>query len=248
MALLWKQAMAWHDFGGDTGMSAEDAQAKPVKKAGFAGYVGHSEDFEQEMRDAGAGSRPPGEEHHEFDEDLWDHTTPEPTKEEEAHHAEHDEYPDSHWERHEKAYGDAMEAKKAESTPDHRDPDLHEFVGEHGSESKTWQNKGSLGKVNLQGPVYATQSHVGQTHINRYLDNPEDESWHRQKTPGHLKPLQNSMGYLGDSHPMFVTHQGRLHVTEGHHRVAAALQRGDKHIEGWHYDADKHGFPPPLDD
>lgn len=242
MSLLWTQAMAWHDFGGAESMSAKDAQAKPVKQAGFAGYVGHSEDYEQEMRDNGMGSRPPGEEHHEFDEDLWDHTTPEPTKEEEAHHAEHDEYPDSHWERHEKAYGDALEAKKKESEPDHRDEDLHNFVGEHGGNDKIWQNKGTLGKVDLTGPVHATQSHVGQTHINRYLDDPHGPSWHQVKYKG------PSGDYLGHEHPMFVTHQGRLHVVEGHHRVAAALQRGDKHIEGWHYDADKHGFPPSEED
>jgi hypothetical protein len=244
MSLLWVKAMAWHDMGGPGAMSAEEAQAKPVKDAGFKGYVGHSEEFEQEMRDAGLGSRPPGEEHHEWDEDLYDRTTPEPTKEEHAHNEKHGEYPDSYYERHDKAYGDAMERKKAESVPDHRDPDLHDFVGEHGANESLWQNKGKLKSVDLSKGVYATQSHVGQTHIDRYLKDPKSMSWHQQ---AYGYP---SMGgeYLGHNHPMFVKHQGRLHVTEGHHRVGAALQRGDSRIHGWYYDADKHGFPPPDDD
>jgi hypothetical protein len=241
MSLLWVQAMAWHDMGGPTGMSAEEARAKPVKQAGFKGYVGPSEDQEDEMRDNGLGSRPPGD---DFDEHLWHDTWPEPTKEEHAHYEEHGDYPDSHHERREQAYSEALSKRQAESAPDHRDEGLHDFVREHGDNQSLWQSKGKLKSVDLSKGAYATQSHVGQTHIDRYLDDPHSMSWHQQAY-GHP-----SMGgeYLGHNHPMFVKHQGRLHCIEGHHRVAAALQRGDSRIHGWYYDADKHGFPPPEDD
>lgn len=244
MSLLWVQAMAWHDMGGPGSMSAEEAQAKPVKKAGFKGYVGPSREQEDEMGEMGLGSRPPGQEHHEFDEDLHEATRPEPTKEEQAH-ADADKYgdlPDSFYERHDQAYAKAMEDRKKESEPDHRNEGLHDFIRDHGDNQSLWQTKGKLKSVDLSKGVYATQSHVGQKHIDRYLDDPSSMSWHQQSYGA------PSGGYLGHDHPMFVKHKGRLHAIEGHHRVGAALQNGDSRIHGWYYDADKHGFPPPEDD
>lgn len=228
MALLWTQAMAWHDGGG---LNAREARATPVKKAGFAGYIGHEgwEDHEPENQNLDG-----------FDEDLWDDTHPKPTAKEQAHYDKHDDYPASHHRRHEEAYLKAITERQAESAPDDVDDDLHEFTAEHGSDHALWQNKGSLGKVSLRQPVYATQSHVGQKHVDRYLDDPKSTSWHEQK---YGQPSDHGDRYLGHDHPMFVTHNGKLHVTEGHHRVAAALQRGDTHIHGWHYDGDKHGLP-----
>lgn len=229
MALLWAEAMAWNDHG--DGMDASKARAVPVKSAGFASYVGHPD-----WRD----SEPEGQDLDGFDEDLWDATHPEPTAKEQAHYDRHDEFPATHHRRHEQAYLKAIEERQASSEPDEEDLKLHEFVMENGSNQSLWQNKGHLGKVDIRQPVHATQSHVGQTHIDRYLDDPKSTSWHEQQ---HGQPSDHSDRYLGHDHPMFVTHNGKLHVTEGHHRVAAALQRGDTHIHGWHYDGDKHGLP-----
>jgi len=219
------QAMPWHEQRG--GESAEEVGAKSVRHAGFKGFVGPSYDDESY-----------GETHHdgEFDEDAWDRAAPEPTSAEHAHYEQHDEYPDTYHERHEQAYGHEIDKKRQEDVPDHEDDHLHHFISEHGAEAPVWTKHSKQPvRVDLTKGVYATQSHVGQKHIDRYLADPHDQAWHLQSHPG-----ADSDGYLGNGHPMFVTHEGRLHVTEGHHRVAAALQRGDSSIEGWHHDLDKH--------
>jgi hypothetical protein len=201
-----------------------------VRKAGFAGLVG-DQGWDDEMKEAQGGG-----DHDDWDEDLFEDTTPEPTHEEQQHHEEHGEYPESHYERHDQAYGEALRKKHAENDLDHDDPALMHFVGEHGQNTHLWQNKGHLGMVSLKDkPVYATQSHVSKEHIQRYLDDPRSTAYHLQRYgPG------AGDDYLGHDTPMFVTHEGRLHTTEGHHRVAAALQRGDDKIHAWHFDLDKH--------
>lgn len=226
-------AMPW--FNNDDGVNP--SHAKSVRDAGYAGYVGDSE-RDEELGHGGYGGH-----EDEFDEDLWDHVAPHPTHEEKRHMDEHGEYPDSYHERHDEAYGEAQHRKAQEDEMDHDDPDLHRFIGEHGSNAALWKEKGTFGKVNIKDqPVYATQSHVNQQHIDHYTASPGDISHSMRNTPGYGKThAQNP--YLADEHPMFVTHEGRLHVTDGHHRVAAALQSGQKHIMGWHYDGDEHGFP-----
>jgi 8-oxo-dGTP pyrophosphatase MutT (NUDIX family) len=216
---------AWRD---DGSMTHEEARPRSVRDAGFAGYVGSqdTEDLEDELGEGGD----------EFDEDLYDRVTPEPTAEERAHYDEEGDYPDSYLERHDQAYAAGQAAKKAESHPDEYDDDLHTFVAERGSDGELWRQHGSYGQVPLTKPVYATQSHVAQAHIDRYLDDPHSTSWHQQR----YGPAHPGNEYLGDDAPMFVTHQGRMHVTEGHHRVAAALQRGERSIAGYHFNLDKH--------
>lgn len=75
-------------------------------------------------------------------------------------------------------------------------------------------------------PVYATQSHVTMHGVVKYIQDP-----HQEKRPSKL--------------PTFVKHQGNLYVDDGHHRVGAHLLRGEDHVHGYYYDADKHGFPEP---
>lgn len=226
-------AMPW--FNNDDGV--DPSKAKSVRDAGYAGYVGDSE-RDEELGHGGYGGH-----EDEFDDDLWDHVAPHPTHEEKRHMDEHGEYPDSYHERHDEAYGEAQHRKAQEDEMDHDDPDLHHFIGEHGSNSALWKEKGTFGKVNIKDqPVYATQSHVNQQHIDHYTASPGDISHSMRNTPGYGQRHAQDP-YLADEHPMFVTHEGRLHVTDGHHRVAAALQSGQKHIMGWHYDGDKHGFP-----
>jgi len=238
MALLWKNAaafqragMAWHVEPGEEHYAQS---AKSVRHAGYAGYVNHDAETRAEYE-----GREPGEEEEQgFDEDLWDDTTPDPTTRQQRHHDEHGEYPQSYYDRHDQAYQDALDKKSQEDEPDHEDNALMRFVGDHGTNTAHWQQHGTYGAVDLRRPVYATQSHVSQAHIDKYLADPGAMSHHRMKYQN-----QGQSNYLGDGAPMFVTHEGRLHTIEGHHRVAAALQRGDSHIMGWHYDADKHGFP-----
>ncbi len=236
MSLLWKnaaafqrEAMAWHV---EPGEERYAQSAKHVKKAGFAGYVNYDQDTREELGEH-------EDDHEGFDEDLYDQAHENVVQpRDEAYHEEHDDYPQSYYDRKDDEYGRLVDQKGRENEPDHEDNHLMRFVSDHGTNSAHWQTHGSYGAVDLTQPVYATQSHVSQDHIDKYLYDPGAMSHHRMK-------YQNAGGsdYLGDGAPMFVTHHGRLHTTEGHHRTAAALQRGDKSIMGWHYDADKHGFP-----
>lgn len=225
---LPKIAMPWSYQHGET--PADHPEIKSVRHAGFAGYVGES----PERREDYGYEKP----EHEFDEDAWNETAPEPTSHEQRHYDEHWEYPESYQDRHEQAYQHHLDQQDAEDEPDHEDDELHEFIGTHGTNYHFWQNRANLGMVNIKNrPVYATQSHVSQRHIDKYRHDP------------HAAPHFPGYGeYAGNEAPMFVTHEGRLHAIEGHHRVAAALQRGDAMIHAWHYDADRHGLPTDDDE
>lgn len=229
MSLLWTQAarhqaMPWHE---DRHSTFQHPTVHSVRNAGFAGYTNDREQLE-ELRESS------GEDHDKFDENLYEDATPDMTPEEEAHHEEHGEPPESYYERHDQAYEQAKHQKAQEDEPDDDDPGLMRFVGDHGDNPKLWHKYGTLGHVDLTKPVHATQSHVSQTHIDRYRDNPHDSSDHVYS----FGPSA-ARDYPGEEAPMFVTHGGALHVTEGHHRTAAALQSGKKSIRGWHYDLDK---------
>jgi hypothetical protein len=232
MTNLWVQAMAWSE---DRMGGRDKTRYTPihVKQAGFAGVVGDHED-DKEMADQTGEAKP----EEEFDEDLWDESTPEPTSHEQRHYEEHGEYPEEHFERHDQAFGEALERKRQDalkSPYDHEDPELRHFIGEHGSNTKLWHDYGRSGKINLRQPVYATQTHVAREHIDKYLKNRNATSHHQQIFGAHV-----GADYLGNEHPMFVTHQGRLHAIEGHHRVAAALERGDTGMHGHHFNLDEH--------
>jgi hypothetical protein len=224
MSNLWVHAMAWHQEPGDS----VKHDAIPVKHAGFAGYVDDSE-RRAELEE--------GQDHDEggFDEDLHDEVSPEPTHEEERHMEEHGYYPDSYDERHDQAYNHALQKRKDEDTPDIEDPGLIHFIGQHGSDRALWQNKGSLGMVSLKDkPVYATQTHVSKQHVERYLHNPHDLTAHQ------MQYGRGAVDHLANDAPVFVTHEGRLHTIEGHHRIAAAMQAGQDKIHAWHFNLDKH--------
>jgi hypothetical protein len=212
MSLLWKTAMAWVDH-----QKPPPGHPVSVRDAGFAGYTApHDEEM---LGDP--------DEHDGWDEDLWDKTTPELSKEDWDHYSEHGEYPEGHEEEHDRAYGEAMDARNRESRPDHEDYDLGHFIDEHAHEAENWHTHGTLGHVDLTKPIHATQSHVHTGHMDRYDSNPHDTAWHLQNGG-----MDNE--YLANQHPLFVTHHGRTHVIDGHNRVGAALRRGDKSIKGWH--------------
>lgn len=221
MSLLWVQAMPWQVHHGEEDMAQH---AVHVKDAGFAGFVSHRH-YDKVMGDHKA----------PFNHKVWNDVEPEPSDEDFHHFDQHGEFSPDHAKRHQQAYDEHMAKDKARDKPDHIDNHVVAFAHGDSRFASTWQNKGTLGSVDLKSqPVYATQSHVNQAHINRYKHKPQDTSWHQQTTG------IESDEYEGSKHPLFVTHEGRLHVIEGHHRVAAALQRGDSHIHGWHYDLDKH--------
>lgn len=232
MSLLWTQAvqhqaMPWNHDGNSA--FTHHPVVHPVKNAGFASYTDDRDRVETWKETLADNGHDP----EEFDEDLYDSSSPEMTAEEEAHQDEHGEPPESYHDRHHEAYEEAKRRKAQEDEPDHDDPDLANFISNHGSNTELWRKYGEHKPIDLTQPVHATQSHVSQTHIDRYKANPGDITEH-QYTHG-----PGNGDYLGDQAPMFVTHHGALHATEGHHRTAAALQSGKSSIKGWHYDLDK---------
>jgi len=102
----------------------------------------------------------------------------------------------------------------------HNEPLMDHLLAHSGAELRGISQHG---RISLQQPVYATQSHVTEQGLAKYSQN-SDKSRSGEK-------------------PSFVRHQGKLYVDDGHHRVGAALLRGDKSIEGYFYNADKKGFP-----
>ena len=229
-ALPQREAMAWeHD--------PRDPQSYTpvhVKDAGYAGVVGDHEDDKEWAEETGQAKKDEG-----FDEDLWDESAPDPTSHERRHYEEHDEFPDAYHERHDVAYDEAKDRRdieRAKSPYDHEDPELRHFRDQFQSHTQLWHDYGRAGRVNLRRPVYATQTHVAREHIDKYKANPNATGHHHTMYP----QAARLSDYLGAEHPMFVTHQGRLHVVEGHHRVAAALEQGHPHIHGWHFNLDEH--------
>lgn len=91
-------------------------------------------------------------------------------------------------------------------------------------------------------PVFATQPFVNREHLRRYLDDPAAKTHHATLVP------EEAERYAFSHTPGFVVHRNRLVVVDGHHRVAAALLRGDHSIRAkvWHSDA--RGLPDPLRD
>lgn len=229
MSNLWTQAMAveampWQVRPGEGYMASE---AKHVKDAGFAGFVQHP-DYEAKVKKM-QDNAPTNQKH-------WDESEPEPTSHDFKHFDEHGTFsPDFH-RKHLNEYFNRVQKDHDRDVPDHTDPKLMHFQRNDALFKETWVNHGTLGPVDIKSkPIFATQSHVNQNHIDRYKSKPDDKSWHEQTTG---RPAGD---YQGGHHPLFVTHQGRTHVIEGHHRVAAALQSGDSHIHAWHIDLDKHG-------
>jgi hypothetical protein len=234
MSLLYarvrREAMAWRNESGE-----HHPVVHPVKHVGFAGHVGQSPEGREEW---GMGDEDEDEDEGGFDEDLRDSVRPEPTPEEEEHNDLHGEYPESFYDRHDEAYDHALDQRQRknheENRPDDTDDELMDFIGNHGTDKEFWHKHATHGPVDIKQPVYATQSHVSQTHLDKYR--------HAPNAPTHRDKGDDS--YLGDESPLMVTHRGALHTIEGHHRVAAALQRGDSHIPAWHFNADEHGGLP----
>jgi 8-oxo-dGTP pyrophosphatase MutT (NUDIX family) len=111
------------------------------------------------------------------------------------------------------------------------------FIADHFDNHDLWDQHGDVGPVDLTHGVYATQPYVVKRHLARYIQNPHDSVNYAKNHDVSQDPFH------GNHMPMFVRHDGNLFAAEGHHRTAAALQRGDSSIHGIVYDADKHGWP-----
>lgn len=93
--------------------------------------------------------------------------------------------------------------------------------------------------------VFATQPTVTSEHLKRYLANPGDETDHTRKMREAGSP-EKAARYPFNDHPGFVHYRGRMLALDGHHRIAAAMMRGDRSIRGKVWDADVHGLRDPL--
>lgn len=214
----------------------------PVKHAGFKGYVegyeGEHEDHLENDRAAYGSRHPDGG----FDEDLWDHVAPSMTTHEREHYDEWGEHPnqEDYDDRHAAAYEKAKQERDAAVKPvAHHGGVFHMLANEMERNYPAWHTKGEIKDVDLsKHDVYATQPHVVDRHVNRYLKNPGDMVAHVKQ---HGMDLAQEM-YPGTHHPMMIKHEGNLFTVEGHHRTASALLRKEP-VRANVYDADKHGFP-----
>lgn len=199
MSLLWTRAMPWVRRRGDPKYTPV-----PVKKAGFAGYVSPS-----------------------TEDDIWGLATPKPTPSEGEYFREHQTVPSAFDRRHE----EGIEHYRTHGLPEeeqasHEDPRLHHFM-EHHYHSGDLFNEHSLDTT--QTPLYATQTHVAQEHLDKYHHDPS-ASTHDS----------------GELAPRLITHEGRVHVADGHHRIATAIARGETDLPVWHMNLD-HLYMPDYD-
>jgi hypothetical protein len=154
---------------------------------------------------------------------------PEATRSERAHLIQHGEWPQRYQDRFSEAAERVRNSRGHEDTPDIEDDRLGHFLDHHWSDPYLWKKTGTLGEVSLHQPIHATQTHVAQEHLNRYR--------HSSEAPVHNAEERTDMDRVA---PMFVKHEGRLHAIEGHHRIGAAMLRGDPSIKGWTFDLDNH--------
>lgn len=109
-------------------------------------------------------------------------------------------------------------------------PAVDRFMDEHGPlDNDVWERHGSFSPIDLTMPVYATQSHLSRKHLDKY--GPGQVREHEPVSGGFMR-------YLGEDGPMVVTHQGAHYVLDGHHRVGAALERGEPKVNAWNLDLD----------
>lgn len=215
----------------------------PVKHAGYKGFVEAYPGHEREMRDMDREFETGHYNHHghEFDEDAWDDSAPEPHPHEQAHYEEHGEYPESYDERHEQAYGEHMQRKAEAEEPIGHHAALINFVHNHGANTALWHRHAQIEDVHHHQPPIATQPYVVKEHLDRYRVDRNGPTERVHEFGTHVDD------YLGDHHPMIVRHNGEHFVTEGHHRTASDLAAG-RPTRAWVWDADKHGLPGGDDD
>lgn len=205
MSLLWVSA-AFHKEAMPWYQNPDEPAYTPVsvRHAGYAGYVGAGDD-----------------------EHLRDATMPDSTRSEMRYFMHTGEWPESYSKRHDEAFEKAKANLTHEDQPDIEDPRLHHFLRHHFGEQHLWHPA----TIDLRNPIYATQSHVAQEHLDRYRNDPQ-ANVNEHETRG-----------VDADAPMTVMHEGRVHAIEGHHRLAAGIERGDTEMPVWHFDLDSHYMP-----
>jgi hypothetical protein len=265
MSLLWKNAIAVHTADPQTIARIQNGPREvPVTHAGFKSHVwgtpysGFWEHTHDPAHSLGQDTQ----------ERLWDDTWKEPRPQSQNEYGDPStEHEESHRRRFEDRAGQELQSRQ-----DDRNDDLHRFLTSHATNKSFWDQV-PVHHVDLSQDIHATQPYVLKDHLLRYLHNPEDTTDHAQRNlgapihhdrdpgSGETHPYyrteeahpdswrqQHVDDYYGNQMPGFVKHEGKVHAVEGHHRVAAALLRGDKAIQGRYHDADQHGFPEPPDE
>lgn len=161
------------------------------------------------------------------DEQLRELALPDHTPSEMRHLLETDEDTESFKKRHDEATEKLKAGLTHEDIPDIEDPRLHHFIRNHFNEQRLWKP----GSIDLTQPVYATQSHVAKEHLDRYRNDP-NAAVHDAEYRG-----------IDADAPMVVKHEGRMHAVEGHHRIAAGIERGETSLPAWVVDLDSHYMP-----
>lgn len=204
MGLLWSQAVRHMAMPWTQHPNEPEYTPVSVRHAGYAGYVGSGDD-----------------------KDLKEFTEPPVTRSEDAYWARHNELPQKYHDRHQDAFEHAKSWLTDEDKPDIDDSRLHHFRRHHWGEEYHYKPD----TVDLTRPIYATQTHVAQEHMDRYRANAH--------APVHN---QEYRGLDADA-PIVVTHEGRRHVIDGHHRIAAGIGRGDTAMPVLHFNLDHHYMP-----
>lgn len=204
MSLLWKDAARHQGMAWNQHPDEPPYTPVSVRHAGYAGFVGAGDD-----------------------EQLREMALPAATRSDMRYFMHNEDWPDQYKRRHEEAVEKLKANLTDEDVPDIDDPRLHHFLRHHFNEQRLWKP----GSVDLTQPVYATQSHVAQEHLDRYRDNPQ-AAVHEAEWRG-----------IDADAPMVVKHEGRTHAIEGHHRIAAGIERGDTSMPAWTFDLDSHYMP-----
>lgn len=158
------------------------------------------------------------------DDDVYGLAMPKPTPSEVDHFRKYDAVPSTMERRHE----EAMDHYRTHGLPeeeraDHEDPRLFHFMEHHYHHGDLFE---PASVDTTETPIYATQTHVAKEHLDKYRRN-ADASPHDADAPA----------------PVLITHQGRVHAADGHHRLSAAMERGDRDLQVWHLNLDNLHMP-----
>lgn len=116
-----------------------------------------------------------------------------------------------------------------EDVADIEDPRLHHFIRNHRRYDSDDLFEPSVADTTTF-PIYATQTHVAKEHFDKYRADP--------RAATHV-----SSDGSGSADPVLITHEGRVHAADGHHRLAAAIARGDTELPVWHVNLDRLHMP-----
>lgn len=160
------------------------------------------------------------------DEDVSTWATPAHTPSELRHLIHHDVWPSSFRDRHERAQDELRATMTKDDVADIEDPRLFHFMNHHYSDQRKFREATA---DTTAYPIYATQTHLSKEHLGRYRSDPHGTA--------------DMTGGIGAHAPVLITHEGRVHAADGHHRLSAAIERGETELPVWHFDLDHFHMP-----